>query len=379
MGKKGSKKKSPNVFCGSQASISLREESTGKKQTNVNAKTMLKVEHVKNLSVWASGEASIPSLGAFFGHRLAASTEALGIPPDPSLFTCQRCECVLQPGYNCTIRIEKNRAKLRRRRKKPSLSSQNNVVYNCHFCSHRNLIRGTPLGHMKAICPQEAKSSSKPDPVERKTLGNVEFNKTGVVEAASVVVPKCVPVSKSPATPLVRPGRTLLDGKMNEVNKTAMPEAEDDSAIIPKSDLAVPGDDPVIKTPSGPLVRLYPSLLDGKTNEVNKLAEAEAAPAVAPKADLVVPRGDLVTKSPATPLVKPGPTLLEGKRRKRNRSGSKKAGESEGGSDRVDEEKVVNTSSKRKRKSWTSLKEIVESSKHNNSHNLKNLAVPFSL
>ncbi|KAI8569560.1 hypothetical protein RHMOL_Rhmol02G0287900 [Rhododendron molle] len=36
------------------------------------------------------GEASIPSLGAFFGHRLVAVREALGAPPDPSLVTCQR-------------------------------------------------------------------------------------------------------------------------------------------------------------------------------------------------------------------------------------------------------------------------------------------------
>ncbi|KAM7491374.1 hypothetical protein LguiA_034295 [Lonicera macranthoides] len=363
MGKKGSKKKSSNVLPGSQASISLREESTGKKQTNVNAKTMLKLEHIKNLAVWASGEASIPSLGAFFGHRLAASTEALGIQPDPSLFTCQRCESVLQPGYNCTIRIEKNRAK-RRRCKKPNLSSQNNVVYNCHFCSHRNLIRGTPLGHMRAIRPRKAKASPKPDPVERKTVGNVEFNKMAVAEAASV------------QPPLVSPGCSLLDGKMNEVNKTAVAEAEFASAVVPKVDLLVLGDDPVTKTVAGPLERLGPMLVDGKKNEVKTV---EAASTVVPNVDLAVPRGDLVTKSPATPLVKPGSTLLEAKKRKRNRSGSKKASDSEGGSARVDEEKGVNISSKRKRKSWTSLKEIVESSEQNNTRNLKNLTVPFLL
>nr|GMD73455.1 uncharacterized protein LOC109166698 [Ipomoea batatas] len=84
-------------------SITPRQKPKGNKQSHVNAKLMLKLEHIKNLAVWASGEASIPSLGAFFGNRLAASSEALGLPPEPSLFSCQNCESVLQPGYNCLL------------------------------------------------------------------------------------------------------------------------------------------------------------------------------------------------------------------------------------------------------------------------------------
>lgn len=71
-------------------SLTLREESSGKKQSSVNVKSMLKLDHLKSLSIWASGEACIPSLGAVFGNRLAATAEALGVPPDPSLFSCQR-------------------------------------------------------------------------------------------------------------------------------------------------------------------------------------------------------------------------------------------------------------------------------------------------
>ncbi|CAL5346802.1 unnamed protein product [Camellia sinensis] len=92
MGKKGANKKAPNLTSGSQASITLREESSGKKQPNVNGKSMLKLEHLQNLTVWASGEASIPSLGAFLGHQLATLGESLGSSPNPSLFPCQRYE-----------------------------------------------------------------------------------------------------------------------------------------------------------------------------------------------------------------------------------------------------------------------------------------------
>ena len=47
--------------------ISLREEITGKKKTkggnSINSKSMLKLEHLKKLATWASGEPTIPSLG----------------------------------------------------------------------------------------------------------------------------------------------------------------------------------------------------------------------------------------------------------------------------------------------------------------------------
>ena len=47
--------------------ISLREEITRKKKTkggnSINSKSMLKLEHLQKLATWASGEATIPSLG----------------------------------------------------------------------------------------------------------------------------------------------------------------------------------------------------------------------------------------------------------------------------------------------------------------------------
>ena len=80
--------------------ISLREKITGKKQTkggnSINSKSMLKLEHLQKLATWASGEVAIPSLGALFGQRLAAVTEATGAPPNHSLFCCERL------GFLCT-------------------------------------------------------------------------------------------------------------------------------------------------------------------------------------------------------------------------------------------------------------------------------------
>ncbi|KAI3468808.1 hypothetical protein Pfo_025471 [Paulownia fortunei] len=286
MGGKGGKKKGLNATPGSQprVSMTLREESSGKKQGNVNAKTMCKLDHLKNLAVWAAAEASVPSLGAFFGERLAATTEVLGLRPDPSLFVCERCESILQPGHNCTVRIEKNKSKMRHRRKKSHLATQNNVVYRCHFCSHRNLMRGTPKGYVKEICPPQAKPPSK-------------------LEHAQSFVEKCPSLAKATSI-----------AKVNTVDTVALPT------------------------------------VDGLILE---------------------------TSCPATPLPTTTLSLLDSKRRKRNKSGAKKVVEPETSSTAADAEKSTHASIKRRKKSWTSLKEIAESSGHDISKKLTNLTIPF--
>ncbi|XP_027092305.1 uncharacterized protein [Coffea arabica] len=265
----------------------MREESSGKKQSSVNPKSMLKLDHLKNLAIWATAEASVCSLGAFFGHRLAATAEALGVPPDPSLFSCQRCESILQPGYNCTVRIEKIKPNPKRRRKKRSLSIENSVVYSCHFCSHRNLKRGTPKGYMKELCPSKPKVSSKSDPTKSS---HPKFAKAKVITAS-----KNDPMSK-------------VDGIASQkiINK----DPANDSSTTPS-------------------------------------AKVE--------------------------------TLLDTRKRKRTRSGSKKIVESESSSVPVDAKKASIPSSKRKRKSWTSLKDIAECSDQDSSRNFTNLAIPFRI
>ncbi|KAK6137466.1 hypothetical protein DH2020_028823 [Rehmannia glutinosa] len=298
MGGRG-KKKGLNATPGSQprVSMTLREESSGKKHGNVNAKTMCKLDHLKNLAVWAATEASVPSLGAFFGERLAATTETLGIRADPSLFLCERefagregyfllfseflslcsddallfnrCESILQPGSNCTVRIEKNKSKKRHKRKKSNPTTQNNVVYRCHFCSHRNLMRGTPKGYVKEMCPQKAKPTLK-------------------LETAKSSVDKCPSSAKA----------TTNTPEVNKVDIVDLPT------------------------------------VDGQ---------------------------NLETSSPATPLPTTFLSLLDSKRRKRNRSGAKKVTEPETSLTAGDEEKSKQASSKRRKKSWTSLKEIAQS------------------
>lgn len=77
------------------------------------------------------------------------------------LLLSNRCETVLEPGQNCTIRIEKNRQKRRQGSKKTKIFTKNNVVYTCHVCSHRNIQGGTPEGYLKEICPEDRIGAKK--------------------------------------------------------------------------------------------------------------------------------------------------------------------------------------------------------------------------
>ncbi|KAJ4950916.1 hypothetical protein NE237_027748 [Protea cynaroides] len=311
MGKKEENRRGRTPSSVRQGSLTLREESSGRKQTkggSNNVKSILKKQHLQNLAVWAAGEASIPSLGALYGHRLANCAEAMGTPLDPSLFLCQRCESILQPGYNCTIRIEKNRAKVRRRRKKLNNPTQNNVVYTCHFCSERNLKKGMPKDHKKEIC------LSRPKPASELEL-----------------------VSSTPheSTILLEKGIERIQGNDNmeesiSLEKTSILESKSDG---PDVHLAIRGQTPQRNIPVTPLAKTSLALSEGKG---------------------------------------------KGKKRKKRGSGSNQAGGTECNSATADSERGASTSSKRKRKSWTTLKEMVENSERQNSH-ITNLSIPFFL
>ncbi|KAG5070223.1 hypothetical protein AAZX31_01G205000 [Glycine max] len=282
MGKKGGAKKLESA---SHTPISLREEATGKIQTKAasNTKSKLRFEHLKNLAVWAT---TIPSLGAFYGHQFATFGEATGIPPDPSLITCQRCETILQPGFNSTVRIEKNKSKVRHRHKKSCNITQNKVVYKCHFCLHQNLKRGTLKGHIKGICPSKDKS--------------------------------------------------LLELTPPSISITS------DSSKLEKA---------IVSKDESNEIHLFPSRVVAK--------------------DITLVNGL------ATPSSTNTTTLLEGKKRRRESSLSKNAIKTINKSAK-EVAKSTSTSSKRRRKSWTSLKEIAQSNEHKKNQ-IANLTIPFYL
>ncbi|CAL4975996.1 unnamed protein product [Urochloa decumbens] len=133
----------------SNQAVSIREETSGK--TRVDEASLLRVKHLQRIAAWAGAEAGVGPIGALLGRRLAASAEAVGVPLGAATFLCQRCETVLKPGFNCTVRIRNKRNKAKRRKK--SNCCQNSVSYACHFCGDQNLILGSGKGVVKSLLP----------------------------------------------------------------------------------------------------------------------------------------------------------------------------------------------------------------------------------
>ncbi|KAK7320228.1 hypothetical protein RJT34_04964 [Clitoria ternatea] len=223
MGKKGGAK---NMECRSRsAPVSLREEATGKIQLKAisNTKSKLGFEHLKNLTVWASTtDPLIPSLAAFYGHQFAAFKEAHVVPPDSSLITCQRCETFLQPGFNSSVRIEKNKPKVRNRHKKSGGIIQNNVVFECHYCSRHNLKRGTPRGHIKRVCPSKDKSLLQTTPPSKLSTRDSSKTEIGIVSKDEADGIDLKPMANPSSTNMTA---ILLEGNKRRRNSSSSEKA----------------------------------------------------------------------------------------------------------------------------------------------------------
>ncbi|PIA63283.1 hypothetical protein AQUCO_00200953v1 [Aquilegia coerulea] len=273
--------------------MKLREKLNEEKKA-ADVKSVLVMKHLQNLALWAGGEASMPSYAAFLGNRLATCEETTGVSLDPSLFPCQKCEAVLQPGFNCTVRIETNGAKVRRRGNKLYIPTKNIVIYTCHFCSFRNMKKGTPKHHMKELFVSKLKSGTEVGSTSKQKLVSSKIATIGSKQISKKVVEQTPTSNFNPS-----------------------------SLVMPQ--------EPAKEIPVG--------------------------------------------NSPITPK-----SLLEGKKKKRKKSGSavKEQVDNENRNLTPNAEKVVGESSRKRRKGWSSLKEIAESGGSNNL-NITNLPLPFFL
>ncbi|CAI9109794.1 OLC1v1009696C1 [Oldenlandia corymbosa var. corymbosa] len=380
--------------------VTSREQSTGKKNGGVNIKSMLKIDHLKSLSTWASSEVCIPSLGAFFGQRLATTAEALGVPPDPSLFPCQRCESLLQPGCSCTVRVVKIKAKAKRKNR---LCTQNSVVYKCHFCSHENRKRGTPKGHMKKLCPPKPKLQSKSkltsyapvkclEPevklISKDDLMSMKDQHPSSAITSSDQADSCPVMSND--DPLSKNGVHPLSVIISNDQAVSCPVMSNDdpvskigvdlSSAVTRIDQAVictamSKDDQMSKKDEHPSSAI---LINDRAVSCTDMIKDEMSKKDEHYSPAMTSNDQAAVSCPATPTTKIT-TLLDSAKKKRNRSKSKKAAEPESSSVAIDAGKSGTTSRKRRRKTWTSLKEIAERNEQNYSLNLANLSIPFHL
>ncbi|RZC50024.1 hypothetical protein C5167_018450 [Papaver somniferum] len=294
-------------------------------------RSLLKTKHLEKLALSAGGHVSIPSLGALFGQRLASCSESMATPVDSSLFLCQRCESILQPGSNCTVRIEKHGTmKEMKWRKNSSGPPQNKVVYTCNFCSHRNLKRGTSKNHMKEILPprmRQVKCDEKHFNLVKSRAGECKVD----LNVEAIVCPDNVAGFKEEVVDQIHSKSENVFKSNKEIGKTAQ-------ELVPIA-----------------------------------IVESEAT---VPEMNYLVCKDVASENSPTTPLNSVPLLLLDAKRRKRNKSNNKQVA-TVSDSKTTDVEKVSGSSTKRRRKSWSSLKELAEANVRKN--DTANIIIPFRL
>ncbi|KAL3682617.1 hypothetical protein R1sor_000639 [Riccia sorocarpa] len=178
-------------------------------QSSGNQAGFLKAHYLAKVAEWAA--AAVPNLGAFFGQRLAAASEALAIPPPTSHSLCQRCETVLNVGENCSVLVTKAPKKWRRLKPKGAgVGVKNAIVYHCYFCKFDNKIPATAKAFAKAKLAQpgppmktQSAAGSKAAPttiaVQAKNPGS---SKTSAAVAEARKVAQVATVSTPPGKPL---------------------------------------------------------------------------------------------------------------------------------------------------------------------------------
>ncbi|XP_038986672.1 uncharacterized protein LOC103703120 isoform X2 [Phoenix dactylifera] len=411
----------------------IREESTGKKCFNV--RSILRLKHLQKMATWTGKEAPVRPLSAFFGRLLAAHAEAAGAPLDPFLFPCERCETILQPGYNCTVRIDKNEIKA---------STQNNIIYKCHFCSHRNLKGGTPTGHVKELLATKPRciSISQPRRSTDKKAGNgmkdslakgelyknkkesiylnsksvsaSEITSSGEIEAAKDLNKnrKVTPMEKTHMILSKKKSKVGISGLDREdasegkilskfkksrkalCNLKETPKSSEyktqkcrssDNLVIPvekkssilskrKRKASVSESD--MHTAKNCFVATASDKARGTKRKRRKLLHVtDEIPKISEHQPLLSVHNK---ESPATPSEKLGEKASK-KKKKVSVSGSDKQSACHNSSAATDSGKSVGGSCRRKRKLWYSLREIAERDEHRSTPSISNLANPFPL
>lgn len=309
-----------------------------------------------------------------------------------------RCETILQRDINCTVRARKNKAKAQEALStKPSTPAPNYIVYRCHFCSHGNVKKENPRKRTTETCPfnmEMTKTSTlaELDPVGAEKVVEVRNEANSRHELA---LPQMPPVSRkipttgglashisaSESDSLESAGAEKVVGGRVEVNTlhnqlttncTATPEVRIQNAkepCLPETKMT-PNQTFLESSYSKPVGLEEINVNDSKDGE-NEIDKSEVPPT--PPVSAEIDNADM----PARPRL----TLLDTNKRKRKKPTAKKPVGCENGSGAPEEEKSIGKSSRRKRKSWTTLKEIadnIEQDKKQKFLNLLNSPNPFS-
>nr|ACG39243.1 hypothetical protein [Zea mays] len=323
--------------------VSLREETSGR--TRVDDASLLRVKHLQRLAAWAGPEAGVRPIGALLGRRLAASAEAAGVPLNAATFLCQRCETILKPGFNCTVRIRNKRNKAKRRKK--SNCCQNSVSYACHFCGDQNLILGSGKGVVQSLLLSRGHATMNSSHIIVRGNGSNTraHDKKEVLELSQAAI------LQVESSSLLRQSTTESDEHGERLNCNLDEQMRETSHIFP---------------------------------EKVRICEATLQAELAPGSSFVTPqkmKPPVVTVAKdSAGLLKTGSGMISGSAIDALSGSSKSA--SNGSRNNVkyaarDSSQVSGSSRKRARKGWTTLKQMAEKDELERKEKMGNFVIPF--
>ncbi|KAL6881945.1 hypothetical protein ACP4OV_011417 [Aristida adscensionis] len=369
--------------------LSLREESSG--NARVDEASVLRVKHLQRLPAWAGGGAGAGPVGALLGRRLAASAEAAGVPPGAAAFQCQRCETVLKPGFNCTIRIKKNKKKAKRRKK--SSCCQNCVAYTCNFCGDQNIILGSGKGAVKSllssrrqasiVSAREVQKGDNKNTRARDMRRVLEYSQGSILQAASssVLIESGSEMDESgkrfkPDLPTERKIEegfilSMVESSQHIAASTCeddiVKKLEPENANVTGMHETEPISSKVLREDSFSLKTEFPIALNFETPQKIKLTE------------LTGPRDSEEPFKTRSKVSKNGvhSALIASKAVASSSKSAPNGSQKNLKSSASDSAQVSGSSRKRARKGWTTLKQIAEKDELERKEKIGNFVIPF--
>jgi hypothetical protein len=289
------------------------------------------------------------------------------------IFKYCRCESVLQPGFNCTIRIKNNKKKAKRR--KTSNYCQNSIVYACHFCGDQNLIRGSGKGTVKSLL-----SSRKPASMDIASI----MLKGESMNMARVATKKGIDYSLTAVSRLESDRLktfTLEKDKHGNGPKSNLPEDSEieKGVVFPMMDRGQLASATVQEDTPQKIVES--TTHDKFMNEIKPASDITCQEEFVVGSNFVTPQKNKLAPKGSAEQLKTRSTLnnkgqscvsITGKA---PRSHSKSASNTK--SALGDSTQPAGSSRKRARKGWTTLKQIAEKEEFQRKVKMDNFVIPF--
>ncbi|CAM6105963.1 unnamed protein product [Calypogeia fissa] len=224
----GSNQHLPTITRGPQGLRQMHQHhgSSPLQRTPANQAAFAKIEFLSQIATWAASN-KIPSLGAFYGERLASACQTAGIPSPVVNSQCERCESVLLPGVNFSVRSRSKKRKNKMSSKgnageaTATVNSFNTVVHRCNYCKYENQKVRTLKDDVKTKLAEEAARAQMKDLANSRPSGTAEPTTPVHRQAQALLKASAEGSVATPVTPVASKPVALSPASVLQVDMSA--------------------------------------------------------------------------------------------------------------------------------------------------------------